>query len=531
MNSEQLVGYLGLKHSGPLHYNLCAAELVEHALLRGQGHLADSGGLMVDTGEFTGRSPKDKFVVKDANSEQEIWWGEVNNEFSREKFDALYTRVLDYLKDKELYVRDCIAGADPQYQLNVRVLNETPWANLFARNLFIRPTAEQLQNFSVGFTIINAPGFRAEPARDGTRQHNFTILDLTRKIILIGGSAYTGEMKKGIFTVMNYLMPMQGQLSMHCSANKGKDGDVAIFFGLSGTGKTTLSADPNRALIGDDEHVWTDKTVFNIEGGCYAKCIDLSEEKEPQIWNAIRFESLIENTRTFPGTRTVNFADSSVTENTRVAYPIHFIDNALLPSIAGVPQNIFLLTADAFGVLPPISKLTTGQAMYHFLSGYTAKVAGTEAGVKEPKPTFSPCFGQAFLPLHPTRYAELLGNKMDTNQVSVWLINTGWTGGPFGVGERIKLRFTRAMITAALEGRLNNVAYATDPIFGLNIPAEIPGTDVPTEVLNPINTWADKAAYRAKANELAGYFNKNFDLYKDFASDEIKAAAPKEMAV
>ncbi|MCE3007100.1 MAG: phosphoenolpyruvate carboxykinase (ATP) [Bacteroidetes bacterium] len=528
MSSDKLTAYLGLKPAKQVFYNLTPAELVEHTIRLGQGVLADTGGLVVSTGEFTGRSPKDKFVVKDEQTADQVWWGDINQPFEKAKFDTLYERVVKHLEGKDLYIRDAYAGADVNFRLNVRVVNEMPWGNLFASNLFIRPKQEDLAGFAPNFTILCAPTFLAEPQRDGTRQHNFTIIDFTRRVILIGGSAYTGEMKKGIFTVMNYLMPLKGQLSMHCSANKGKDGDVAIFFGLSGTGKTTLSADPNRGLIGDDEHVWTDKTVFNIEGGCYAKCIDLSAEKEPQIWNAIKFGALVENTKFVENTRTVDYKDGSVTENTRVAYPIEHIDNAVLPSIAGTPQNIFLLTADAFGVLPPISKLTKGQAMYHFISGYTAKVAGTEAGVKEPSPTFSACFGAAFLPLHPTRYAELLGKKMEQNEVNVWLINTGWTGGAYGVGQRISLKYTRAMITAALEGRLDKVSYQADPIFGLPVPASIPGTEVPTEILTPINTWKDKAAYTAKANELAAHFNKNFAKYQDFANDEIKAAAPKE---
>lgn len=511
--------------NGKLHYNLTPAELVEHTLRRGEGVLADSGALCVSTGKFTGRSPKDKFVVKDANTKDTVWWGSVNNELSQEHWTRLYTKVASYLQNRDLYVRDCYAGADPAYRLRVRVINEAPWSNLFVNNLFIRPKAEELKDFKPDFTILCAPGFHADPATDGTKAGNFTLINFTENIILIGGSAYTGEMKKGIFTVLNYMLPFKNVLPMHCSANIGKDGDVAVFFGLSGTGKTTLSADPNRGLIGDDEHGWTDKGVFNFEGGCYAKCIDLTKEKEPQIWEAIKFGTLVENTTFIEGTRSVDFASQKVTENTRAAYPIHYIPNAVEPSVGGLPKNIFLLTADAFGVLPPISKLTNGQAMYQFLSGYTAKVAGTEAGVKEPQATFSPCYGQAFLPLHPTRYAEMLGKKIQAHKVNVWLINTGWSGGPYGVGSRMKLPYTRAMITAALNGELDKAQYEADPIFGLNVPKAVPG--VPAEVLNPRNTWSDKAAYDKQANHLAQLFNDNFAKYSDFANAEIKAAAPK----
>ncbi len=524
-SSKSGIESAGIKNPEKIYWNLNPAELVEHTLKAGQGTLADSGGLVVNTGEFTGRSPKDKFVVKDENTADKVWWGDVNNVFPKEKFDALLAKVLAYYNGKSLYVRDCYAGADPQHRINIRVVNEFPWQNLFANNLFLRPEAKDIENFTPEWHILAAPNFKAVTEIDGTRQHNFSIIDFSRRLILIGGSAYTGEMKKGIFTVLNYILPFKDVLPMHCSANIGKEGDTAIFFGLSGTGKTTLSADPQRRLIGDDEHGWTEQGVFNFEGGCYAKCVNLTEEKEPQIWNAIRFGSLVENTKYFDETRTVNYDDISVTENTRVAYPINFIQGAAIPSMGPIPKNIFLLTADAFGVLPPISKLTSGQAMYHFLSGYTAKVAGTEAGVTEPQATFSACFGKAFLPLHPTRYAEMLGEKITQNKVNVWLINTGWTGGPFGIGQRMKLSFTRAMITSALKGELDSVRYNNDPIFGLAIPENVP--NVPVEVLNPRNTWADKSAYDTKANYLAGLFNKNFELYKDFANAEILAAAPK----
>jgi phosphoenolpyruvate carboxykinase (ATP) len=517
----------GIKNAVNVHWNLTPAELVEQTLSRGEGVLADNGALCVNTGEFTGRSPKDKFCVMDEHTKDVIWWGDVNNVFPADKFQQLKAKVIAHLENKELWVRDAYAGADPKHRINVRIINENPWQNIFVNNLFIRPSADEQRGFTPEWTIYCAPTFKAVPAVDGTRQHNFTILDVTNRTILIGGSAYTGEMKKGIFTVMNYLLPTKGYLSMHCSANIGKDGDTAVFFGLSGTGKTTLSSDPQRRLIGDDEHGWTPDGVFNFEGGCYAKCVDLSQEKEPQIWDAIKFGSLVENTKFFPGTRKINFEDISITENTRVAYPLNYINNSVEPSVGAIPKNIFFLTADAFGVLPPISKLNPGQAKYQFISGYTAKVAGTEAGVKEPQATFSPCYGQAFLPLHPTRYALLLGELLRKYNVNVWLINTGWSGGPYGVGSRMKLSYTRAMITAALEGHLNNAEFETDAIFGFAVPKYVP--NVPSELLTPRNTWADKKAYDAKANELAAKFNANFAKYVDFADDEMKAAAPKEL--
>mgnify|MGYP000924402402 CR=1 FL=1 len=520
------VADLGLKHVAAAYWNLTPAELVEEAVNRGEGTLVDTGALAADTGEFTGRSPKDRFIVCDETTEDSVWWGDVNIKFDSAKFDKLYDRVCAYLYGKEIFVRDAYACADPEYRMNIRVVTETAYHNIFANNLFLRPTRNEIENFSAEWTIINAPGFKADPAIDGTRQHNFAILNFTRKIILIGGTGYTGEIKKGIFGVLNYVLPHnRNVLSMHCSANIGKDGDTAIFFGLSGTGKTTLSADPNRGLIGDDEHGWGDGSVFNLEGGCYAKCVDLTQEKEPQIWDAIKFGALLENIVCYEGTSTVDFSDISKTENTRVAYPIHHISNAVEPSIAGTPKNIFFLTCDAYGVLPPISRLDAGQAMYHFISGYTAKVAGTEAGVTEPQTTFSACFGKVFLPLHPTQYAEMLGKKMKDNHVNVWLVNTGWTGGPYGVGSRMKLSYTRAMITAALNGELDQVTYEAHPVFGLQMPTSCP--NVPAEILNPRNTWSDKAVYDAKANELAAAFVKNFAQYADGASEEIMAAAPK----
>ncbi len=509
------------------HWNLPADALAKKTIELGQGELNDAGALCVSTGKFTGRSPKDKFTVKDEITEKSVDWGDVNIPFAPDAFDRLYDKVCAYFSGKEVWVRDAYACADPQYRLNIRVINEAPWANLFCNDLFLRPTADEIKTQEPDWLILQAPGFLADPETDGTRQGNFTIVNFTRRIVLIGGSAYTGEMKKGIFGVLNFVLPHDHSvLSMHCSANEGSNGDVALFFGLSGTGKTTLSADPERALIGDDEHGWAKGSVFNFEGGCYAKCIDLSAEKEPQIFNAIKPGALLENITFLEGTNTVNYADGSITENTRAAYPIYHIDNAKEPSFGGDPKNIFFLTCDAFGILPPISKLTKGQAMYHFISGYTAKVAGTEVGVTEPQTTFSACFGRVFLPLHPTRYAELLGKKLEEYpDVNVWLINTGWSGGPYGVGSRMSLKYTRAMITAALKGELDNVAYTAHNVFGVLQPQAVPG--VPSEILDPRSTWTDKEAYDKKANELAGLFIKNFEKYADRANEEILAAAPK----
>ncbi len=524
------VADIGLKHVSAAYWNLSPAELVEETIIRGEGVLTDTGGLAVDTGEFTGRSPKDKFIVCDENTENSVWWGDINIKFDADKFDRLYQRVQAYFAGKSVYVRDSYACADPEHRLNIRVVTESPWQNLFANNLFLRPTKEEILTMTPDWHIIDAPGFMADPEIDGTRQHNFAILNFTKKIILIGGTGYTGEIKKGIFSVLNYILPHEkGVLSMHCSANIGEKGDTAIFFGLSGTGKTTLSADPNRGLIGDDEHGWADNSIFNFEGGCYAKCVNLSKEKEPQIYNAIRFGSLVENIEFYEGTTKVDFENISKTENTRVAYPIEHIDNAVTPSVGPAPKNIFFLTADAFGVLPPISKLTTGQAMYHFISGYTAKIAGTEMGITEPQTTFSACFGKAFLPLHPAKYAELLGEKINQGDVNVWLVNTGWSGGAYGVGSRIKLAYTRALITAALNGELNNVDYDKQAIFGLSFPTSCPG--VPDEMLNPRDTWADKSAFDQKAQDLAQSFIKNFNQYASNASQEILEAAPKAEVV
>jgi len=521
--------YLGLKNLAAAFWNLSPAELVEETITLGQGSLSDTGALCVDTGEFTGRSPKDKFIVKDANTENSVWWSQFNIPFESQKFDQLFDRMRAYLVGREVYVRDAFVCADPRYRMNVRVVTEFPWSNMFAYNMFMRPTQEELKNIQPDWHVICVPGFMADPETDGTRQHNFALIDFTKKMAIIGGTGYTGEIKKGIFTVLNYVLPHEkGVLPMHCSANVGKDGDTAVFFGLSGTGKTTLSSDPNRQLIGDDEHGWTDSTVFNFEGGCYAKTIDLTHEKEPQIYDAIKFGAILENIGFQEDGVTPNYADSSRTENTRVSYPIHHIDNIMQPSMGGIPKNIFFLTCDAFGVLPPISQLTKGQAMYQFISGYTAKVAGTEAGITEPTTTFSACFGAPFLPLHPTQYAEMMGKKIDECGAKVWLINTGWSGGSYGTGERMKLKYTRAMITAALEGKLDNVAFKTHEIFGLAMPTSCP--DVPAELLDPRSTWKDGAAYDAKASELAEKFVNNFEKFKEFANEEIMAASPKVTA-
>lgn len=517
---------LGIKAANA-YWNLTSEELTKKTVDLGQGTITDMGALAVNTGKFTGRSPKDKFTVKDSVTENTVDWGDINFAISTENFNKLYNGIVNYYKGKDLWVRDAYACANPKHRLNIRVINDTPWANLFCNDLFLHPTLAEIDSANPDWLILQAPGFLANPAEQGTRQENFTVVNFTKKIILIGGSAYTGEMKKGIFGVLNFILPHDKKvLSMHCSANEGAKGDVALFFGLSGTGKTTLSADPNRKLIGDDEHGWDSGSVFNFEGGCYAKCVELTAEKEPEIYGAIKAGALLENTRYFEGTNKVNFEDCSITENTRVAYPINHIKNSKQPSTGGNPKNIFFLTCDAYGILPPISKLNKGQAMFHFISGYTAKVAGTEVGVTEPQATFSACFGRAFLPLHPTKYAELLGKKLDEHkEVNVWLINTGWSGGPYGIGSRTKLSYTRAIITAAMNGELNNVTYENHPIFGIAMPTTCP--NVPAEMLIPKNTWADKDAYDNKAKELAEMFVNNFKKYADKANAEILAAVPK----
>ncbi|WP_110114196.1 phosphoenolpyruvate carboxykinase (ATP) [Bacillus sp. CGMCC 1.16541] len=508
-----------------IQQNLSVPQLVEKVLQRSEGTLTSTGAVRVETGKYTGRSPEDKFIVEEETTKQLIDWGKVNKPFSAEKFDSLYKKVLAYLKEKdELFVFNGYAGADAKYTLPIRVINEYAWHNLFAHQLFIRPTEENVTSHAAEFTIVSAPNFKADPVVDGTNSETFIMISFERKIILIGGTEYAGEMKKSIFSVMNFILPQKDILSMHCSANVGNEGDVALFFGLSGTGKTTLSADANRRLIGDDEHGWSSSGVFNVEGGCYAKCINLSEEKEPQIFNAIRFGAVLENVTIDYDTRLADYDDNSLTENTRAAYPIQAIDNIVDPSVAGHPTAIVFLTADAFGVLPPISKLTKEQAMYHFLSGYTSKLAGTERGVTSPQATFSTCFGSPFLPLPATTYAEMLGKKIDEHNVNVYLVNTGWTGGEYGVGERMKLRYTRAMVRAALEGELSNAETVKDGIFGLEIPIHVPG--VPDEVLQPAKAWTDASQYEEKAKELASKFKENFKKFSNVPSEIKDAGGP-----
>ncbi|MDT7829182.1 phosphoenolpyruvate carboxykinase (ATP) [Pricia sp. S334] len=515
-----------------VQYQLSSSELHALTLEKNMGKEASSGALAVNTGEFTGRSPKDRFIVKDAITSEKVWWGDINIPLEPAEFDALYEKVISYLNGKELYVRDCYACADHNYRMDIRVVNEYPWSNLFAYNMFIRPTDEELKNFSPEWTVINAPGFKADPGTDGTRQHNFAILNFSRKIALIGGTGYTGEIKKGIFSALNFILPVEKRtLPMHCSANVGDDGETAIFFGLSGTGKTTLSTDASRKLIGDDEHGWNNENaVFNFEGGCYAKVINLSEENEPEIFGAIKKGALLENV-VMDETGVVDYSDTSITQNTRVSYPIYHIDNVQRPSIGRNPKNIFFLTADAFGVLPPISKLTPSQAAYHFISGYTAKVAGTEAGVVEPVPSFSACFGAPFMPLHPAKYAEMLSKKMKDAGVNVWLVNTGWTGGPYGVGTRMKLKYTRAMINAVLNGDLGLYDYDhyhIHSVFGVAQPRECPG--VPTKVLSPRATWNDDEAYYTTAFKLTNAFRDNFRKFEHYASEEIRRGGPQRYA-
>lgn len=500
-------------------------QLVEKATSRGEAQLTADGAITARTGKYTGRSPEDKYIVEEASSKDKIDWGKVNRPISSEIFDSLYTKVLDHLSKKdELFVFKGFAGADKDSRLAIQVVNEYAWQNLFVHQLFIRPTEEELKTHEAQFTILAAPSFKADPAVDGTHSETFIIVSLEKRIVLIGGTEYAGEMKKSIFSIMNYLLPEQGVLPMHCSANVGEAGDVALFFGLSGTGKTTLSADADRKLIGDDEHGWSDNGVFNIEGGCYAKCINLSEEKEPEIFGAIKFGSVLENVVIDEDTRIPDYDDNSLTENTRAAYPIQNIENIVMPSVAGHPKTIVFLTADAFGVLPPISKLTKEQAMYHFLSGFTSKLAGTERGITSPEATFSTCFGSPFLPLPAMVYAEMLGNKIDEHNAQVFLVNTGWTGGVYGVGKRMDLKYTRAMVRAALAGKLNDVETETNEIFGLQMPVAIEG--VPSEVLNPRNAWADSAAYDEKASELAGLFRENFKKFGHVSEDIVQKGGP-----
>jgi phosphoenolpyruvate carboxykinase (ATP) len=506
------------------HYNLSVSQLIEMALERKEGTLASTGAFQAYTGKYTGRSPKDKFIVNEPSVTNDIDWGAVNQPISEQQFERLYQKAQDYMAGKELFVFDGFGGADLAYRLPIRVINEYAWHNLFVRQLFVRPTQEELTTHKAEFTVIALPGLKADPAVDGTKSETFICVSFEKKIVLIGGTEYAGEMKKSIFSILNYLLPGQGVLPMHCSANVGKEGDVALFFGLSGTGKTTLSADPNRNLIGDDEHGWTDHGVFNFEGGCYAKCIGLSEEKEPQIWQAIRFGSVLENVVLDPDSRIADYNDVKITENTRAAYPIDYISNAVIPGVSGHPNVVIFLTADAFGVLPPISKLTKEQAMYHFLSGFTSKLAGTERGVTEPEATFSTCFGAPFLPLRPIVYAQMLGEKIEKHQAKVYLVNTGWIGGSYGVGKRVNLSYTRAMVTAALNGSIEQAKFTADPVFGVLRPDTVEG--VPSEVLTPRNTWQDKEAYDSKARDLAGRFIENFKKFADVGED-IKKAGPK----
>lgn len=517
----------GLNFSNKLHYQLSPGELIQDTLRNNEGVLNDTGALVIQTGKFTGRSPKDKYIVNDNITGSTVNWNDFNIPIEEKYFDIIFQQVYNYLNNKnKLWVRDGYACADERFRIKIRAFNEKPSDNLFIYNMFLRPYDEELEEFEPEWTILSAPGLQLNPAECGTRQSNAAVISFKHKMILIAGTGYTGEMKKGIFTVLNFLLPQQESvLSMHCSANMGAEGDTALFFGLSGTGKTTLSTDPNRKLIGDDEHGWSDVNVFNFEGGCYAKTIDLTVEKEPEIFQAIRQGALVENTSFINGTNIIDFADKSITENTRVSYPIHFIQNVQEPSIGNIPSNIFFLTCDAYGVLPPISKLTPAQAMYQFISGYTAKVAGTETGITEPTVTFSACFGAPFLPLHPGKYATMLGEKIRRHQVKVWLINTGWTGGPYGIGSRIKLSYTRAMIKAALEGKLERVAYEQHPVFGMDIPSGCP--DVPTAILYPRDTWADKDKYDATVALLARKFIANFEKYAAGVAPEIQAAAPR----
>jgi phosphoenolpyruvate carboxykinase (ATP) len=510
-----------------VHRNLKPAALAEVAVARKEAVIASNGALVAETGKRTGRSPKDKFVVRDAVTENAVAWGSVNQPFAPEKFDALLTRVVGYLKGKELFVQDLFAGADEKYRMPVRFINQYAWHNLFVRQLFVRPTDAELKTHHAEYTVIAAPEFLAEPSRDGTNSEAFILVNHTRRIILIGGTKYAGEMKKSIFGVLNFLLPERDVFPMHCSANIGAAGDTALFFGLSGTGKTTLSADPTRRLIGDDEHGWSPTGIFNFEGGCYAKCIRLSKQNEPQIWNAIASGTVLENVVVDPETRVPDYNDDHLTENTRAAYPVDFIANAVIPGVGGHPRQIVFLTADAFGVLPPISKLTPEQAQYHFLSGYTAKIAGTEAGLgKEPQATFSTCFGAPFMPRAPKVYAKMLGDRMRQHGAQCWLVNTGWYGGPYGTGQRMSLPYTRAMVRAAVDGQLNDAEFVRESAFGLMIPVHIAG--VPERLLNPRNAWADKSAYDKKATHLAELFAKNFEKFD--APDAVRAAGPAPVA-
>ncbi len=514
---------LGMKNLGHVYQNLPVAKLVEHALAKGEGVLASNGALCVKTGKYTGRSPNDKFIVSEPSSQDEIHWNKLNVPISEENFNRLYRRALSYVQGRDIYIFDGFVGADPTYRLGVRIVTEKACQSLFAQQLFIRPTPDELKSHQADFTVISVPGLHGDPEDDGINSEAFIVLHFAKKLVIVGGSKYAGEIKKSVFSLMNYFMTKRNVLPMHCSANMDADGNTALFFGLSGTGKTTLSADPNLVLIGDDEHGWSDAGVFNFEGGCYAKTIKLSKENEPQIWDAIRFGALMENVVLDRETRVPDYNDGSLTENTRVAYPIEYIPNAAIPGIGGHPKTVLFLTADAFGVLPPIAKLTKEQAMYHFMSGYTSKLAGTERGITEPQATFSSCFGKPFLPLSATVYAQMLGERLEKYGANVYLVNTGWSGGPYGVGSRISIKYTRAMVAAALSGQLEKVKFTPHPIFKIWVPQEVPG--VPSEILDPRNTWSDKDAYDRQANELAKLFVENFKQYKT-ACLEIVGSGP-----
>lgn len=515
----------GLTGLGQVYWSLSAEALYEEALKRGEGILSQNGPLVVRTGQHTGRSANDKFVVEEFSTQRDIWWGTVNRPYAPDKFEALHKRLANFLQGKDIFVQDCFVGADPDYRLPVRVITEYGWHSLFARNMFIGDCAAKQGVHEPEFTVINAPSFKADPDVDGTNSGTFIVVNFAKKLVLIGNTSYAGETKKSIFSVMNYLLPLKGVLSMHSSANIGPNGDTALFFGLSGTGKTTLSADASRTLIGDDEHGWSDNGIFNFEGGCYAKVIQLSAEAEPEIYETTRrFGTVLENVVVDERTRVIDLDDSSLTENTRGSYPISQIPNASGTGRGGHPKHIIFLTCDAFGVLPPISKLTPAQAMYHFILGYTAKVAGTEKGVTEPTPNFSPCYGGPFLPLHPRRYADLLGKKIKQHNAQVWLVNTGWTGGAYGVGERMSIKHTRAIVNAVLDSKLSGIPTRCHEIFGLHMPTECP--DVPAQVLDPRNTWQDTAAYDTQAKMLAAKFAENFAKYADEVSAEVRAAGP-----
>ena len=512
---------LGIGGSGTVYRNLTAPQLVEKALKNGEGILSSTGALVVNTGKYTGRSPDDKYIVDCPSVHDDIAWGNVNRPMKKENFDIIKSKMLAYLQNRELYIFDGFAGADKKYSKSFRIINELASQNLFIKNLLVEPTEEELNSFAPEFTIIAAPGFKCIPEIDKTNSEACIAVDYEQKTVLIAGSQYSGEIKKSVFSVMNYVLPKNGVLSMHCSANIGKEGDTAIFFGLSGTGKTTLSADPERRLIGDDEHGWSDDGIFNIEGGCYAKCIDLTEENEPEIYRAIKFGTLLENVVIDPETGEPDYSNGTLTENTRAGYPVCYIPNAEISGRGEQPKTVIFLTADAFGVLPPVSRLDNDMAMFHFVSGYTSKLAGTERGITEPQTTFSTCFGAPFLPLEPSVYAKMLGERIEKNNSRVFLINTGWSGGPYGVGSRIKLKYTRAMVAAAISGELDNVEYKLDDIFNVYIPQSCP--NIPEEMLNPVNTWNDKEAYEKTAKELAEKFNENFKKYAHMPENIVKA--------